>query len=67
MRKLNNKIVAFVVATLTLVSCSDDFTEVNPPYGINSESYFAAEDDYYNALIGAYDVLQSTYVNVILG
>ena len=67
MRKLNNKIVAFVVATLALVSCSDDFTEVNPPYGINSESYFAAEDDYYNALIGAYDVLQSTYVNVILG
>ena len=50
-----------------LVGCGDDFVEVEPPYQISSGTYFTSEEDYNNALIGAYDVLQSTYANVILG
>ena len=34
---------------------------------INSEDYFNSEEDYQNALIGAYDLLQATYINVMLG
>ena len=47
-------------------SCSDDFIDVesNDP---NSENYFNTEADYQDALIGAYDMLQSTYLNVMLG
>jgi tetratricopeptide (TPR) repeat protein len=47
-------------------SCSDDFIDVesNDP---NSENYFNNEADYHDALIGAYDMLQSTYLNVMLG
>ena len=67
MRKINKKIATIVLASLAVLGCSDDFTDVNPRYTINSETYFASEDDYNNALIGAYDILQSTYVNVILG
>lgn len=50
-----------------LAGCSDDFVERDPVYSIGSENYFNSETDYYNALVGAYDLLQSTYVNVMLG
>lgn len=49
------------------LGCSEEFLEKSEEYTIDSENYFNSEDDYYNALIGVYDVLQSTYVNVIMG
>ncbi|HIB37103.1 RagB/SusD family nutrient uptake outer membrane protein [Mesonia sp.] len=67
MKNLYKSITVLAIALVGVVSCSDDFTDVNPPYAINSDTYFASPDDYSKALIGAYDVLQSTYVNVILG
>lgn len=59
----------FLLATFLAfsVGCSDNFIERDPVYSIDSENYFNSEDDYYNALIGAYDILQSTYLNAILG
>ncbi len=47
-------------------SCSDSFVDVEPT-AANSESFFNSEQDYQDALIGAYDLLQSTYLNVMLG
>jgi len=49
------------------ISCSDEFVKTKPPYSIDSENYFNSEEDYNNALIAAYDLLQSTYANVLLG
>ncbi|MGE0089523.1 MAG: RagB/SusD family nutrient uptake outer membrane protein [Bacteroidales bacterium] len=60
-------IIAGVLLTGIMLSCSDEFVEVSPEYSIDSENYFNSEDDYYYALISAYDILQSTYVNAILG
>ena len=54
------------IAAIT-VSCSEDFINENPPYTIDSENYFNSEQDYNNALIGAYEMLNSTYINVMLG
>ena len=51
---------------LFFYSCSDDFVDVNSE-NQNSETYFNTEEDYQNALIGAYDMLQSTFLNVMLG
>lgn len=59
-------VAAFCMLTLT-ISCADDFVDKKPPYSIDSENYFNTKQDYENALIGAYDLLQSTYVNVMLG
>ncbi|MFB9053968.1 RagB/SusD family nutrient uptake outer membrane protein [Formosa undariae] len=70
MKKYINKISAGLVACLCVFaihSCSDNYLEEVDRYSIDSESYFNSEDDYYNALVGAYDLLQSTYLNVILG
>ncbi len=49
-----------------MVSCSEDFVDVESK-DPNSEDYFNTEEDYQNALIAAYDLLQSTYINVMLG
>lgn len=56
-----------IIITVFSYSCSDGFVEIAPQYSIDSENYFNSENDYYNALIGVYDMLQSTYVNVIVG
>jgi hypothetical protein len=36
-------------------------------YSIDSETYFNTEEEYNKALIAAYDLLQSSYVNVLMG
>jgi len=60
-------IATCLVITISLASCGDDFVELSPQYSIDSENFFNSEDDYYSALVAAYDMLQSSYVNVILG
>jgi starch-binding outer membrane protein, SusD/RagB family len=67
MKKINIKIFMILVLIVGLnQSCSDDFVDVKPTSD-NSEDFFNSEQDYQNALIGAYDLLQSTYLNVMLG
>lgn len=65
---LNKGIIAGLLTFLVLTNaCSDKFVEVAPEYSIDSENYFNSKDDYYNALVAAYDLLQTTYANSILG
>ena len=69
MKKYINKLKGFFLLVLVLGanSCGDSYLEEVDRYSIDSESYFNSETDYYNALVGAYDLLQSTYLNVVLG
>lgn len=65
---MKNRIVILVgIIFLTITSCGDDFVDRKPQYSIDSENFFNSEDDYYMALLAAYDMLQATYVNVLLG
>jgi hypothetical protein len=67
MKKINIKKYIILILVIGLnYSCSDDFVNVKPTSD-NSEDFFNSEQDYQNALIGAYDLLQSTYLNVMLG
>ena len=66
MRYTYKAILYFGLASTLLLSCSDDFVNVNSE-DENSENFFNTEEDYQNALIGAYDLLQSSYLNVMLG
>lgn len=50
-----------------LIACSDSYVDIPPEYSIDSENYFNVEDDYDQALIAAYDLLQTTYLNAMLG
>jgi len=67
-RIFNRKLFMVFMATVALTfSCTDSFVEVSPEYSIDSENYFNSEDDYYKALVAAYDILQTTYANAIVG
>lgn len=67
MKNINIKIAVILILVLGFnYSCSDDFVEVSPTAD-NSEDYFNSKEDYDKALIGAYDLLQSTYLNAMLG
>ncbi|MEP6261428.1 MAG: RagB/SusD family nutrient uptake outer membrane protein [Gillisia sp.] len=61
------KYLLLFLGIITAVGCSEDYLEKTDEYNIDSENYFNSQEDYYNALIGVYDILQSTYVNVLLG
>lgn len=60
-------LIIITISSALSISCSDDFVDHVPPYSIDSENYFNSKEDYEKALIGAYDLLHATYVNVMLG
>ncbi|MET6990036.1 RagB/SusD family nutrient uptake outer membrane protein [Sediminicola arcticus] len=62
---LKSSIVVFLIGAIA-ISCSDSFVDVDS-FDEDSESFFNSEEDYQSALIGAYDLLQSSYLNVMLG
>ncbi|MDN3642282.1 RagB/SusD family nutrient uptake outer membrane protein [Lutimonas halocynthiae] len=66
MKTLKITSILFVFVFTIVTSCSDDFVDVESQ-DQNSEDYFNSEGDYQEALIGAYDLLQSSYINVMLG
>ena len=66
MRYTYKALLFFGLTATLLLSCSDDFVNVNSQ-DENSENFFNTEEDYQSALIGAYDLLQSSYLNVMLG
>ena len=68
----NNKniitsILVFALVAAGIYSCSDEYLDETDNYNIDSKGYFNSEDDYYMALVGVYDLLQASYVNVLLG
>jgi hypothetical protein len=67
-KRLNKTIIAgYIYMMLIVNSCTDDFVQVSPEYSIDSENFFNSEEDYYLAVVAAYDLLQTTYANAILG
>ena len=49
-----------------MVACTDDFVRVNPN-NVDTENYFNSEEEYESALVGAYDLLQTSFYNVLVG
>lgn len=64
---LYTTVAALILFSTLCVSCSDEFVSPKPAYSIDSENYFNSQSDYNDALIAAYDILQSTYLNALLG
>ena len=65
-RQLFRFIGGFLLIVASFQSCSDDFIDVES-FDEDSENFFNSEQDYQDALIAAYDLLQSSYLNVLLG
>lgn len=66
MKNFNDTFVIVFLTLLLSISCNDDFVYVESN-DINSEAYFNSEEDYFDALIGAYDLLGMTYQSSLLG
>lgn len=66
-KRMKLKTTCLLALLLLSFGCSQDYLDKTKEYTIDSENYFNSEADYYNALIGVYDLLQATYANVILG
>ena len=66
MKTLNFKSILWILPIFLFWTCTDDFVDVESQ-DQNSEDFFNTEADYQDALVGAYDLLQSTYLNVMLG
>ena len=64
---LKQVVLISAIACASFYSCTTDYADIEPPFQVNSDSFFESEQDFRNALVGAYDILQSTFVNVILG
>lgn len=58
--KLKYVLILFIFAT----SSCDDFVEVDP-IPVTSDNFFNTPEEYEDALIGAYDLLQATFWNVL--
>lgn len=68
-RLLSNSKAGFITL-LTLVfigGCEKSFLDIDPPFTQDAENYFNTADDYEQALIGAYDLLQASYLTVWIG
>jgi hypothetical protein len=65
--KIIKLVFIFITSLFILSACSDDYLNNSKIYAEDSESFFNSEADYYNALVGAYDPLQSTFINVLMG
>ncbi len=66
MKKLYLKISVVLLSFTMITSCSDDFIDVESG-DVTSDNFFTSEADYQAALVGAYDLLQASYINVMLG
>ena len=70
MKNISKKtaISIIIIASLFIVNgCSDDYLDNTKVFAEDSESFFNSEADYYNALVAAYDPLQSSFINVLMG
>ena len=57
----------FGVVGLSLITACEEYVELEPPYGRDADEPFKAEFEYDQALVGAYDLLQTSYLNLWIG
>lgn len=55
--------ITFFSLLVTISGCKK-FLDIDPPYTQDAENFFTNESDYERALIGAYDLLQGTFLSV---
>jgi len=63
-KKYSKAFLLCMVLGSMFVSCNS-FIDDLEPIAQDSDNYFNSEEEYNKALIGAYDMLQSTYLNIL--
>ena len=60
-------IFALISTVVFTISSCKKFLNIEPPYAQDAENYFQNQSDYELALIGAYDLLQASFLSVWIG
>ena len=55
------KIFIFLIGMIMLVSCDQNFIDLNPPSSLNSEGFYKTQADMNQAVLSAYGNLRSVY------
>jgi hypothetical protein len=58
--------ILLITCVMASVSC-DDMVDIDPYYAQDADNYFLSPDDYEKALTGAYDLMQTSYLDVWIG
>lgn len=66
MKSTLKTLILFVTFALVTFRC-DDFVDIDPPYTLDAENFFKSPSDYDRALTGAYDLLQTSYLDMWIG
>jgi starch-binding outer membrane protein, SusD/RagB family len=53
-----------ILASLSVTVSCDDYVDIGPEYAQDAESYFKTAEDYEKALVGAYDLTQTSFMNL---
>ena len=54
--------IGITVLTISFFTACEKYLDVEPKYVEDAENYFNSKRDYERALIGAYDLLQSSFI-----
>jgi starch-binding outer membrane protein, SusD/RagB family len=67
--KTIKKSTAFIILIISIfaIPACEKFLDLDPPYVQDAENYFLTPEDYDRALIGAYDMLQGSFLSVWIG
>jgi tetratricopeptide (TPR) repeat protein len=67
--KTIKKSTAFIILIISIfaIPACEKFLDLDPPYVQDAENYFLTSEDYDRALIGAYDMLQGSFLSVWIG
>lgn len=62
-------LIKYALLSLMLISMSgcEKFLNVDPPYTQDAENFFETKEDFERALIGAYDLLQGSFISLWIG
>jgi starch-binding outer membrane protein, SusD/RagB family len=66
MKNFKRTLLIAIAAIFTTVSC-DEALNVEPEYSLDADNYFKSPSDYDRALVGAYDLLQTSYLDMWIG
>ena len=67
MNRLKIKIVTLLSLAVIFIGGCKKFLDLDPPYTQDAENYFENPKDYEMALIGAYDLLQASFLTLWIG
>lgn len=57
----------FVAATTFMSLSCDNYVDIDPEYSIDADNFFKSPVDYERALTGAYDLMQTSYLDIWIG